>query len=208
MPQKTYSYFVRSLKVFLPLVVLGLIGIVIIRYGDDTDLALPENASGDLAVERGKIAVTTARFEGLDAQKRPYVIMAQKASKPLSNDETVIDLASPEATLHLDDARTLGMRADEGTYDLKSGALELTGSVTVTQNDTHSLTMQNADVDLKNGTAISRAPVSGEGPGMRINGSGMEIKDSGNVIVVGGPAKITYVRTPAADPHTKGSMTP
>lgn len=193
---KPYSMFVTGMKVALPAMAVAiLLAVLISSSGHAPPMQSKKNDALDATM---RDAVFTAR-DG----ENPYSVEAPVARQ---NPATpgVIDLTRPSGTMEMGDD-TLQGAAKTGTYDQKSGTLNLDGNVTVTRSDGATFKTQSATVDVNGKTMTTDQPVQLQGNFGEVRGSGLDVKDGGKVITFTGPssAKLNMGAMPNSGPNTK-----
>jgi lipopolysaccharide export system protein LptC len=204
-----YTVFVKLLKVVLPLGALVLIGIVAAHLSKSPLREVEEAAtSKNDKTAPGQIEVLNARYEGADAQGRPYTLMADRASRANTEaamippgttpslkdaDDTVL-LQGLKADVFLEDKSWLAVRAKGGSYAARAQHLELAGDVSAFHDSGYEMHLDKLTVDLKTRHAWSDAPVRAQGPLGEIAAKGMEVLDSGDRVVFAGPVTLKIYR--------------
>jgi len=186
-----YSLFVGTLKVVLPALAVALILLVVVW-----PQLVPEDSRfrvglSDLAPDSaGKLTMVNPRFQGVDAQDRPFSVVAQTATQEKSGAD-VVELDQPKADITLKDGAWLALTADHGTFDRASQTLHLDGHVSLFHDRGFEMRTETAHVDLKAGTARSDTPVAGQGPAGHLEAEGFRLEDKGGTIVFTGKSKLT-----------------
>ena len=184
----TYSKFIRFFRKFIILIALAFVVAVAIWmniYNQDQSIPSAETAD----TPRGEAALVSAQFDGIDSEDRPYRVTADKAVRSTDNAD-LIDMTNPMADLLTADERWLAGTAQTGEYDQAASTLALQDDVKLYYDDGVEFTLENALLNLKDTTAVSDSPVSGQGPSGQISGQALNITESGNKIIFKGPAKM------------------
>jgi lipopolysaccharide export system protein LptC len=185
-----YSLFVRVLKLTLPLAALALVGIVLARLSDSgTQLNLAAQGSADKTAP-GQIELVQPKYEGTDAEGRPYTVTAEKAVRDEAAPDTVT-FTRPEADITLTDKSWLAAKADGGALDHLAETLTLAGNVRIFHDSGYELKLQEIVIDLRQQTAEAAAPVTAQGPAGTLTAQSMTVRERGGLVVFGGPAKLT-----------------
>lgn len=190
-----YSRFVSWMKLALPIAagLLLLLVVVLPQFRGDEERF---RVGTDLVKGGGRdtLSMTNARYFGTDDKGQPFQITAEGVRQQQSKDEA-INLVSPKAEINLTNGNYFSAAASYGLYDRAGQKLDLGGQVTVFQGDGNQLTTTAAIVQLKEGTATGREPVSGEGPlGTMQAAGGFDMIDRGRNVKFHGPAKLTITR--------------
>lgn len=184
-----YSRFIRFFRKFMVLIAIAMIAAVGIwmRYGDDS--RPPVVTADDPQTPRGEAALIEARFDGIDRNNRPFRVTADKAVRSTDSAD-IVDLQNPMADLLLQDQEWLVGRAKTGLYDEKQSTLDLSGEVKINYDDGTEFSMDQARLNLKDTSATSDTPVTGQGPAGRITGQALNIDPGGHMIIFKGPATL------------------
>ncbi len=172
----------KLLKIILPIVSLGLVGLLALwpHIGGMPALDLP---FPDAVLEGNRLRMTNPRFQGLDKQNRPYVLTADTATqtrdvpREITLDKPVAEIRNSVGGWYLGKARS-------GLYREADRRLDLQGDIEIFSSDGYELRGEQASFDLNAGTVLSDAPVSGQGPIGVIKG---------NALVVGRNEKVVYL---------------
>jgi lipopolysaccharide export system protein LptC len=149
------------------------------------DIALAAPTSDGQA----QLQVMKPEFTGVTSQGQPYTVTADRVLQGLQMN-TPMTLEKPRAAVSLDDAASAAISSQSGIYDPKAETLDLQNDVTVTHSDGYTLNLQDLAVDLKNGIAVTKNPVSGIGPAGSLEAQEMELRDKGNHIILHGKSKL------------------
>ena len=188
-----YSRFVSAMKVALPVAagILLLLVVLLPQFRSDDarfriGMDLVKSSSSDT------LSMTNARYFGTDEKGQPYSVTAQGV-RQRSKEDKAIDLVSPRAEINLTNGTYLQAAASQGLYDRDNEKLDLSGEVTVFQDQGNQIKTSQAVVKLKEGTATGRQPVSGEGPyGTMQAEGGFDMSDNGRSMKFYGPARVTF----------------
>lgn len=188
-----YSLFVRFMKVLLPTIAAGLIGLMLIWPQFD----LKEETLGqgllDIHPEDARhLRMTKPRFVGSDDAGRPFTVIAEEATQA-SVDADVVNLTAPQGDVTMQDGAWLALRADHGIYDRGRETLDLTGDVVLIHDAGYEFLSEEARIDLAGGTAEGDLPVLGRGPMGEVRGQGFRIFDGGDRVFVLGRSRMVLV---------------
>jgi lipopolysaccharide export system protein LptC len=193
-----YSRFVAAMKVALPvaagLLLLMVVVLPLIRQDDDRfriGMKLIKGSDSDA------LSMTNARYFGKDDKGQPYSVTAEGVRQRTNNDNAV-DLVTPKAEISLNNGTFMSATASAGIYARDIQKLDLSGDVTVMQDNGNALHTSQAVVMIKDGTASGNQLVTGDGPfgTLRAEG-GFDLADHGNIMHFHGPAHMTL------NPRTK-----
>ncbi len=152
---------VRWSKRLLPLGALALLGSVALWPELDRSTRMARMSLREATALRASSGdMSDARYHGLDAHARPYMITAVSAHQ-VGPDR--VDMRMPKADL-LDGASWLMLTADRGVYAPHSHILDLAGNVVLYRDDGTFMTGPTATIDLRQSVDASNRWVHIEGP--------------------------------------------
>lgn len=183
-----YSRVVRTLRVFLPLMALGVMGIIVFMSQSRDDFMSDEEA---FQIDKPATnELTKPRFESRDKKSQPYTITANKAIQS-ETQKNKIYLDKPMADMTLSSGTWVAVEADQGEYTENEEELLLKGNVHFFEDGGYSLETESMSINLNNQTAHSDNPVKAHGPAGILNAQGLTAKQNENKIIFKGPAKLT-----------------
>ncbi len=193
-----YSRFVSAMKVALPvaagLLLLLVVALPLLRQDDDRfriGMKLIKGSDSDA------LSMSNARYFGTDEKGQPYAVTAEGV-RQRSNNDNAIDLVTPKANIKLTNGSSVSAAASAGIYTRDIQKLDLSGQVSVFQENGNTLHTTQAVVMLKEGTASGTQPVTGDGPfGTLQAEGGFDLSDHGNIMHFHGPAHMVL------NPRTK-----
>lgn len=171
-----YSRFVSAMKVALPAAALAMVGLLAAWP------SLNELPSPRIAADRGQLEMINPRYFSADEQKQPYSVTAAKADRS-SEDENLVLLDQPQAEMTENDGSWVTIRSNQGWYDQQTGILRMRGEVHILRDDGNEFTTDEADADVRKGTAWGDVAVVGQGPQGEINANGFRMTDRGKSII-------------------------
>ena len=185
-----YSRFVGAMRLALPATAVLLLLLVLLvpqfRGGDD-NFKVGEGALTSAAIDA--LSMTNARYSGTDANGQPYSVTAKSVRERTGTDKRV-DLVGPQADVTLESGTWLSVSAETGLYDRDGDVLDLTGTVSLFQDQGYELHTAAATVHLKDGVASSRSAVDGQGPFGQLSAAGFDLYDKGRIVQFTGPARL------------------
>ncbi len=134
------------------------------------------------------VRILEPRYQGVDEQNRPYNLTAQTAIQ--AGDSEVVELENPQADLLLNDGAWVYLEAEEGRFDRPRNHLDLTGEVTLHQDDGTQFVTEQAAVDLLAGHASGDRPVQAQGPFGTLTAEGFRLTERGQVILFTGQVRV------------------
>jgi lipopolysaccharide export system protein LptC len=129
--------------------------------------ALPQET-----IMQNKIA--QAQFVTSDDQGNTYRMQAQDA---VQTDPHHVQVRDPLSNMIFEDGTKLSINAATGDYDQETGVFHYKETATLTSTNGYTLKTQELDVNVKDSTAVSKAPVKGQGAGGTINAAGGVVVD-------------------------------
>jgi lipopolysaccharide export system protein LptC len=199
-----YSRFVAMMKIALPSAAGFLLLLVVLlpqirsdedRYRIDTEV---NDAGGGES-----LSMTNARYFGTDDEGQPYSVVAQGVRQQPENQDT-IELKSPAAEISLNDGKFLSAKANAGLYNRGAQRLDLSGDVDVGEENGYRFRTGSALVNLDEGSASGKEPVTGEGPlGTMEAQGGFQLIDRGRTVHFNGKSRLilnSKVTAKAAQP--------
>lgn len=205
--RSAYSLFVSAMKILLPAVALGLVLLIVIwpQVEKSGGFRLDVVESIGRAPVPEEATMINPRYEGIDENRRPFMITADTARQTEPGEEEAIDMDRPAADLFDTGGDWVAITADSGVYDRASEVLLLDGNVNVFHDGGYELKTEQAVVDLKNDLATSSTPTFGQGSFGTIRSQGLRIEQRGAHIFFTGKAHmVIYPETSGAGPAEPG----
>lgn len=142
---------------------------------------LPRNISiGQVRVDGTRITVELPKISGIQKDGRPYEVMARAGIQDTTT-PNIVELLGIDAKIGLNDASTLKVTAEHGTYDSLNDHLVLDGSAQIKNNSGYAIFMKTAHMDFKTGALISSDPVNVVLQGGTIAADNIDIENDGKV---------------------------
>ena len=127
------------------------------------------------------VTVLAPRFEGFDANDRPYSLTAETARRRREN-VSLVDLVNPR----LEDAASTVVQAREGVWNADAEVLDLVGDVVMTDAGGYTFTSQKTRMFVKDNRVEGQDPLNGVGPIGEVRADAYDVLDNGNRIVLKG----------------------
>jgi len=198
-----YSALVKALKLAMPLAALAIIGILVVQMTENGQqkkiTALPQNEK----TTPGQIELVGAKYEGVDEEGLPYTVIAEKAVRAM-NAPDMVSFENPAADITLDDGVWIALKGKTGLFDNTNALLTMKEGVTVFHDGGYEMRVEDISINLKKKTAVTQSPVMAQGPMGTIAAKGMEVVDSGDRVIFGGPALLTIFRLGGQKQGSKG----
>jgi lipopolysaccharide export system protein LptC len=193
---KSYTKYVRWMRVVLPLLAMGVVVILVVLSGDNDSLIKTPPNKEDVIKQSsiGRNELLAPRFDTYDKDGRPYAITAERAYQTMDSTD-IIYLEKPVADSTMSDGSWVALESVAGTYNQVKQTLFLEGNVKLFHDAGYSLLTEKLDIDLDNNKAVSDVAITGQGPIGQLEASGMVADGLSNVLIFTGPAKITIYDT-------------
>lgn len=174
---------IGRLRIILPLAsVLVLGGLILWPYvHSDKILATALKNVPDIVIQN-------LNYTGADSKNQPYSISAAKATRP-SGVQNIYDLEHPQGEITLQEGAWVAGKALYGRLDKDTNHLWLGGDVQLFHDKGFEFTTDELQADLDERYAWGEKPVLIQGGFGEVRGIGFRLLNSGNVIIIKGPAK-------------------
>lgn len=186
---RAYTRFVRAMRLLLPLVAVGIVGIVVSWPRVEERMTAPPNVSPQ-AQTVGQNELINPRFESQDSKAQPYTITATRAVQSSANPDIVF-LETPVGDIKLSDGAKLGAAAEKGAFDQKAQTLNLEGRVKLVHDKGYEMTTEALLVDMAARTAYADTDVAGHGPAGTLAASGVKADMANGAVIFTGPVTLT-----------------
>lgn len=191
----SYSRFVMAMKVGLPIVALGLVGLLFLwPQVQVSNIRVSVGLASFKAANPESPSMVNARFVGSDNRDQAFSITADLAKNILLG-KSKVELEVPKADLAMQDGSWLAMTAKTGLYDQQGKSLALDGAVNLFHDSGYEFNTETALVDLEGGIAVGDKPVRGHGPFGQLTAEGFRIENMGKTMLFTGKAKLTIYPT-------------
>ena len=119
------------------------------------------------------------RFESVDSDNQPFTISAVEA---VQLDSDTVQLIQMKADIAMNDGAWIALEAKQGALQLGKKRLYLKGDIQILSNDGNEVNTQEAYIDLADGSATGRLPVSGQGTMGSLKADSFTISGEGDVL--------------------------
>lgn len=185
----SYSRFVGLMKIALPAVAAGLVGLIVVWPKLTTRNDLFETAFANINLKTvDTLTMTKPRYFGTDEKNLPFTVTADVGTQ-VDPQSLVVSLENPVADLTRKDGGGMVLNSDLGFFRQKDGTLDLMGHVDLYQDTGYELHTDSARVEVGAGNATGDQPTFGRGPSGTIEGEGFRFWDRGRIILFSGKAK-------------------
>jgi lipopolysaccharide export system protein LptC len=181
------SLIVRLFRVALPLLAVAIVGLVGAYLTRSPVNELARNIQRAETPVAGAAAVEGARYEGADADGRPYTLIAERASRDPATGDARLEGITADATLG--DGSWGEIRAKAGLYAVAARRMVLSGGVSLYHDSGCEGEMEGLSIDLSARTAETAQPVRAACPLGEIHATGLRALDGGARVVFSGPVR-------------------
>lgn len=184
-----YSRFIQFLKILLPLLVLGIIGLLILWPQISRVETVPLNRDDLSALRRAETEnrLLNPVFNTLDNEGRPFSITAESARQNRDDQDSVF-LSRPTAEMHHNDG-IFYLQAITGQYKQNDEVLILSDGVLLKDSKDNTLQTDKLVTSITNNTAQSVGPAKLTTKQGTIEGQSVVIDQQKQTTVFQGPAK-------------------
>lgn len=178
----SYSRFVGTMKIFLPLGAAAIAVLVLVWPGyesNESEIALTFAKSG---AEEEIPGMANARYVGINKNNQPFLVTASQAIQNKKNPD-IIEMVTLQADMTLDNGRWMSVMASNGNYDRGRQVLKLEGPVNIFSDIGYEFHSDTVQVDLNSNTAKSVLPVQGHGPFGLLRADSFIVMDQGKRLV-------------------------
>tara|TARA_R110002072_G_scaffold10287_6_gene48009 strand:- start:394 stop:1077 length:684 start_codon:yes stop_codon:yes gene_type:complete len=191
-----YTRFVRIMRFALPLAAIVLVVVLVLGQKTQESIIEPidEATTPELSkesIERNELL--NPKFESMDKKNQPYKITADRAIQGKKNKDLIM-LDRPIGTMTLDDGMSITVHSDTGAYRQDTERFFLQGGVFLEQNQGYTMQTDEAHIDLRQNYVWSEKQVTGQGPDITIDASGVRANGQTGEIVFTGPAKLVLTK--------------
>ena len=188
-----YSLFVNRTKILLPLLAVGLVGVLFVWpfLNDGKD---PDQGFGflDVNVNKNEQAMVNPRYVGTNVHEQPFTVTADVAAL-IGDEKDLVRLDVIRAEMQTRDRGKVYFRAPSGLYQTAVRTLSLEGNITVTADFGYRFNAGRTEVDLNQGTATSSEKVDAASPFGAIEANSFNVAADGNIVQFNGQVKAIFV---------------
>jgi lipopolysaccharide export system protein LptC len=190
-----YTYFVRLMRLALPLVALGILAIVLAWPKMNVDPAMVVATDIQVPKSIGRNELTAPVFESKDQKGQPFRITAKRAIQGEENDALVV-LDTPAGVMRTNKSAVVNLNAQKGAYREDIQRIFLEGKVDVDfVNDNgdgqYRLQSETLHMDMKSSEAWTEDKVFVSGEMGQVEAAGMDARNSKGLLIFKGPATLT-----------------
>lgn len=182
-----YSFYINTLKKVLFIISFVLL---VLMFLNKTVQKFTEITSKDnFNTDQEEQIVIEPKFIGLDKNKKPFTIRAEKAKKTKSN-ENLYRLEMPSGEIKDNSGNTIFLKSSKGEFNQNSQEIFLFKNVELTREDGLLFETEEAMIDLKTNDIFGKKNVSGKNKEGKIFSSGFSITEEGNKILFKGKTNL------------------
>jgi lipopolysaccharide export system protein LptC len=186
---KRHSARVRALKIALPIfaivIILGIAAVLVVRQFMFSGIEI-----ANISMNDGKLVMENPNLNGFDDNERPFSLKADRAIQDAAN-PAVVELEKIFATLPMSEKVSADVIAGNGVYDAEAKTLILRESIQIDTTDGMSISLEAADVDIKNSTMKTLSPITATSPQADISSDTLVVEDGGERLVFEGTVRMT-----------------
>lgn len=201
-----HSRRVRMLRVAIPVTIALTLGAtILVSWLDPLKvLARLPIDSGKLVISGTKITMEAPKLSGYTRDNRWYELNAKAAAQDVTKAD-MIELVEVRAKIETADKTTIAMSAQAGTFNRKTGILNLNRKVILKSSAGFEMHLDEAIVDTGSGEVVSNKPVEVLTQDATLNADRLEVEKSGDIVrFIGGVVMnlngIGNPKPPAAKP--------
>ncbi len=184
-----HSQRVRKLKILLPifaiLIIVAIVGALIVRQ-----FILPDLDIVNITLDDGKLVMENPNLNGRDQKERSYNLQAARAIQDAAN-PAVVQLEKISASLPMENEIRANVSAGFGVYDADVKTLRLRDEIQVETSDGMTISLKDADVDIKNGTLQTKSPIYATSRQADIASSSLFVEENGKRMIFEGKVRMT-----------------
>lgn len=184
-----HSRIVRVLRLVLPLVAVGIVGLLVSWPRVEERMLAPADTAAPAPQAVARNELINPRFESEDSDAQPYVVTAARAVQSTANPDIVM-LEKPVGDLQLEKGGKVGAVAESGAYNQQAQTLTLEGHVKLTHDDGYEMTTEKLRVDMGARTVWSDTKVTGHGPAGTLEATGVKAAMADGQVIFTGPARL------------------
>ncbi|MEM9676536.1 MAG: LPS export ABC transporter periplasmic protein LptC [Pseudomonadota bacterium] len=192
---RNHSRLVKTLKWTLPMLVVGTIGM----FGASIAMNLVPNVEVTMdssLIEDGRVVMKNPRMKGVDKQNRAFEVIATRAITDLANPAEV-ELEGIDAKVPVNATTFADVKADQGFYNNTEEVLLLRNNVRMSGARGMDISMEDARINMKDGTLASDKPVEVTSQQADISANAISVEDNGARIVFTERVRMT-IKQPVA----------
>ena len=182
-----YSFYINTLKKVL--FIISFILLVLMFLNKTVQKFTEVTSKDNFNTDQEEQIVIEPKFIGLDKNKKPFTIRAEKAKKTKSN-ENLYQLEMPSGEIKDNSGNTIFLKSSKGEFNQNSQEIFLFKNVELTREDGLQFETEEAMINLKTNDIFGKKEVSGKNKEGKIFSSGFSITEEGNKILFKGKTNL------------------
>ncbi|HVZ14801.1 MAG TPA: LPS export ABC transporter periplasmic protein LptC [Bauldia sp.] len=197
---RRHSGTVRRLRIILPAIaVVAVVAFWMTLKVVPGDLASLIAVAG-IDTKTNSVVMQAPHISGFEGTRRAYELKAAKATQSLS-DPKVVTFTTITGHIGMDDGGTATVNAGVGTFNGHNNTLEVHDGVTLETTDGASGHLEDAAINLDEGTMTSSKPLDFKMALGSIHANAIQVSERGKHLLFTNGVSVTYL--PAGDLMTK-----
>ena len=182
-----YSFYINALKKVL--FIISFLLIVLMFLNKTVQKFTEITSKDDFNTDQGEQIVIEPKFIGLDKNKKPFTIRAEKAKRTRTN-ENLYKLEMPSGEIKDSSGDMIFLKSSEGEFDRMNQKIFLYKNVELSREDGLFFETEEAMIDLKTNNIFGKTEVSGRDKKGKIFSNGFSITEEGNKILFKGKTNL------------------
>ena len=182
-----YSFYINTLKKVL--FIISFVLLVLMFLNKTVQKFTKITSKDSFNTDQEEQIVIEPKFIGLDKNKKPFTIRAEKAKKSKSN-ENLYRLEMPSGEIKDNSGNILFLKSMKGEFNQNSQEIFLFKNVELIREDGLLFETEEAMIDLKTNDILGKKEVSGKNKEGKIFSSGFSITEEGNKILFKGKTNL------------------
>lgn len=189
---RSHSRLVTALKWAFPVTVVGVVAVFVISVAANLDPNIELTMDSSL-IEDGRVVMKNPKMKGVDKQNRPFEVIATRAMTDLTN-PAAVELEGIDAKVPINATTFADVKADQGFYNNTEEVLLLRNNVRMSGARGMDIRMEDARINMKNGTLASDKPVTVKSDRTNISANAISVEDNGAKIVFTDRVRMTITQ--------------
>jgi lipopolysaccharide export system protein LptC len=170
---------------------IGLLGLFVWQAGVLAPPAPQEIKTDDVVEKPEQITSQNASISGRDKSNRPFQINALSGEQDNTVD-SLVHMTTVTSVFERSNGQRLDVTSEQGKFDRKTKALELSGHVVFSEGVRFKAEMAKAEINTEDQSLASKSPVKVDMQGTLIEADSLTVTDSGTRILFKGGVKAKF----------------
>jgi lipopolysaccharide export system protein LptC len=170
---------------------MGFIGLFVWQAGVLAPPAPQAVKTNDVVAKPEQITSQNASISGRDKSNRPFEIKAKSGEQDKLID-SLVHMQTITSVFERANGQKLDVTSEQGQYDRKTKALELSGNVVFSEGVRFKAVMSKAAINTDDQSLASKSPVKVDMQGTMIEADSLLVTDSGTRILFKGGVKAKF----------------